>query len=57
MSHLILINLFLILAGPFVVVGVITALAAAGFPGLLRPPPATAGQYQPTPRPRWVVAW
>lgn len=57
MTHLFLINLLLILAGPFAVVGAITTIAvAAGF-SLTRP--ATGPRPRPVtrPRPRLVVAW
>jgi hypothetical protein len=51
MTFLVLINMLLVLAGPFAVVGVLAAVAvAAGFPRVPSRRPVFV------PRPRWVVA-
>lgn len=58
MIPIFLLNLLLILAGPFAVVGAITALATAGGFSLTRP--ATGPRPRPVARPRparWAVAW
>lgn len=57
MMHLFLVNLLLILGGPFVVVGGIVALASLGNPGLVRPPTSPRPRPVARPRPRLVVAW
>lgn len=57
MSLLMLINLLLILAGPFAVVGAITTIAVAAGADLARPPMAPRPRPVTRPRPRLVVAW